>query len=230
VRSELPLIVYMYTIRAMGSRTLAHEIADDVRRLIEHGDYEPGAPLRQEEIALRLGVSRIPVREALRLLERDGLVAVQANRGAYVLQHDEDAVAELFDVRLMLESDLLKRASSNLSYDAIAGIAMINSRLSTTRVKSEWIALDEEFHFTIYAAAGRPQTLELARTLRRSLNAYYLRYLGPQSRASDWNDEHQNLLRHLERRDADKAIAVLEQHLRGTQALLLSAMGGGRHV
>lgn len=214
----------------MGSRTLAHDIADDLRRLIEHGRYAPGAALRQDEIATRLGVSRIPVREALRILERDGLVAVQANRGAFVLQHDEEEVAELFDVRLMLESDLLRRASSNLSYDAIEEIAMINSRLSVTRVKSEWIALDEEFHFTIYAAAGRPQTLQLARTLRRSLNAYYLRYLGPQSRARDWNDEHQTLLRHLERKDADKAVAVLDQHLRGTQTLLLSAMRGGRHV
>jgi len=214
----------------MGSRTLAHDIADDLRHLIEHGRYEPGAALRQAEIATRLGVSRIPVREALRILERDGLVAVQANRGAFVLQHDEEEVAELFDVRLMLESDLLRRASSNLSYDAIDEIAMINSRLSATRVQSEWIALDEEFHFTIYAAAGRPQTLQLARTLRRSLNAYYLRYLGPQSRARDWNDEHQTLLRHLERKDADKAVAVLEQHLRGTQTLLLSAMRGDRDV
>jgi len=214
----------------MGSRTLAHDIADDLRRLIEHGRYAPGAALRQDEIATRLGVSRIPVREALRILERDGLVAVQANRGAFVMQHDEEEVAELFDVRLMLESDLLRRASSNLSYDAIDEIAMINSRLSATRVKSEWIALDEEFHFTIYAAAGRPQSLGLARTLRRSLNAYYLRYLGPQSRARDWNDEHQALLRHLERKDADKAVAVLEEHLRGTQTLLLSAMRGDRHV
>lgn len=214
----------------MGSRTLAHDIADDLRRLIEHGHYKPGAPLRQEEIAGRLGVSRIPVREALRLLERDGLVAVHANRGAFVTQHDEEAVAELFDVRLMLEADLLRRACSNLSYDAIDAIAMINSRLSATRIKNEWIALDEKFHFTIYTAAGRPHTLALARTLRRSLNSYYLRYLGPRSRANDWNDEHQSLLRHLERRDADKAVAVLEQHLRGTQTLLLSAMRGGRDV
>lgn len=214
----------------MGSRTLAHDIADDLRRLIERGHYQPGTPLRQEEIASRLGVSRIPVREALRLLEREGLVAVQANRGAFVMQHDEETVAELFDVRLMLESDLLRHASSNLSYDALNQIAMINARLSATRVKGEWIALDEEFHFMIYAAARRPQTLELARTLRRSLNAYYLRYLGPQSRADEWNDEHQTLLRHLERRDADKAVAVLERHLRGTQTLLLSAMRGGRNV
>ena len=212
------------------ARTLAHDIADDLRALIERGDYAPGDPLRQDEIAGRLGVSRIPVREALRLLERDGLVAVHSNRGAFVRQHDEDAVAELFDVRLMLESDLLRRAVENLTYDALNEIAIINTRLSSTRNKNEWIALDEGFHFAIYEAAGRPHTLELARTLRRSLNAYYLRHLGPQSRDRDWNDEHQALLRHLERRDAEKAVAVLEKHLRGTQQLLLSAMREDRNV
>ena len=220
----------MYTICVMPSRTLAHDIADDLRSLIERGDYAPGAPLRQDDIAARLSVSRIPVREALRLLERDGLVTVHSNRGAFVRQHDQEAVAELFDVRLMLESDLLRRATENLSYEAINDIGMINTRLAATRVKSEWIALDEQFHFSIYVAANRPKTLDLARTLRRSLNSYYLRYLGPQSRDRDWNDEHQALLRHLERRDADRAVAVLEKHLRGTQALLLDAMKGERDV
>jgi DNA-binding GntR family transcriptional regulator len=206
------------------SRTLANEIADDVRQLIERGDYHPGAPLRQQEIAARLGVSRIPVREALRLLERDGLVSVHANRGAFVLHHDEDEVAEMFDVRLMLETDLLRRAIPKLSKQELEHVEAINKRLSTVRTKNDWIALDEEFHFTIYAAAGRAHTLALARTLRRSLNAYYLRYLGPDSRASAWHDEHDALLRHLRRHDATKACAALERHLRGTQKLLLAAL------
>src|SRR5213593_1889259 len=94
-------------------RVLAHEIADHVRQMIEKGVYGPGSPLRQEEIAGRLGVSRIPVREAFRLLEADGVVSVLPNRGAFVARPGEEEVAELFDVRLMLEDDLLRRAVGN---------------------------------------------------------------------------------------------------------------------
>jgi DNA-binding GntR family transcriptional regulator len=215
------------------SRTLAHSIADDLRHLIEQGEYPPGAALRQEEIADRFGVSRIPLREAFRLLEADGLVAVHANRGAFVLQHGKDEIAELFDLRLMLEGDLLRRACQCISDDVLRALETANALLAATRDPEEWIHRDEEFHFSMYAAADRPQTLSLARTLRRSLNAYYLRYLGPRLRAVGWTAEHSALLRAVRHKDSLKAFAVLEQHLRQTQKALLAALarrpthGGG---
>jgi len=206
------------------SRTLAHEIAADVRQLIDRGTYEPGAAIRQEEIAARLGVSRIPVREALRLLEQEGVVVVHANRGAFVIEHDAGTVAELFDIRLMLEADLIARACGRVSAATFARLEIISARLAKTRDRSEWIELDEEFHFAIYAAAERQRTFELARTLRRSLNAYYLRYLTPKSRDRAWDDEHHAMVKALRRRNATAAATELERHLRGTQTLLIEAM------
>lgn len=207
------------------SRILAHDIADDLRRLIEEVVYAAGSPLRQEEIAARLGVSRIPVREAFRLLEADGLATVHANRGAFVAQPGRDAVAELFDVRLMLEADLLRRACPRISVTAYDQIATIDAQLAVTRIPLQWVRLDEQFHFAMYEAADRPQTLALTRTLRRSLNSYYLRYLEPGTRASAWRAEHRALLRCLRRRDAAKAIRILHDHLRGTERVLVAALG-----
>lgn len=207
------------------TRILAHEIADELRRLIEEGVYTPGSRLGQEEIAARLGVSRIPVREAFRLLEAEGLATVHANRGAFVAQPDHAAVAELFDVRLMLEADLLRRACPRISANGCDQIATIDAQLAVTRVPLQWVHLDEQFHFAVYQAADRPQTLALARTLRRSLNGYYLRYLDPGTRASAWRAEHRALLRCLRRRDATKAVRVLQRHLRGTERVLLAALG-----
>jgi DNA-binding GntR family transcriptional regulator len=207
-----------------GSRILANEIADDLRQLIERGDYAPGAPLRQEEIAARLRVSRIPVREAFRLLEADGIVTVHANRGAFVTEFDADGVAELFDLRLILERDLLTAACPRLTTAELDRIRLIDDQLAGTRSPHEWIALDEAFHFSMYDAANRPQTLALARTLRRSLNSYYLRYLAPGARAAKWQAEHQKLYRAVRRRNMTAAAAALEEHLRGTQAALLAAL------
>lgn len=208
----------------MQSRTLAHEIAADVRTLIDRGTYEPGAAIRQEEIAARLGVSLIPVREALRLLEQEGVVVVHANRGAFVVEHDAGTVAELFDIRLMLETDLVVRACGRVPEATFERLKTINARLAKTRDRGEWIELDEEFHFAIYAAAERQRTFELARTLRRSLNAYYLRYLTPKSRDHAWDDEHHGLVEALRRGNASRAATELERHLRGTQTLLVKAM------
>jgi DNA-binding GntR family transcriptional regulator len=216
-------------LKSMQSRTLAHEIAADVRRHIDRGTYEPGSPIRQEEIAARLGVSRIPVREALRLLEQEGVVVVHANRGAFVVEHDASTVAELFDIRLMLETDLVTRACGRVPPATFDRLEAINARLAKTRDRAEWIELDEEFHFAIYAVAERPRTFELARTLRRSLNAYYLRYLTPKSRDHAWDDEHQSMVSALRRGNTSRAATELERHLRGTQTLLVKAMKERSH-
>jgi len=210
--------------RPFRPRILAHEIAENVRQMIETGVYGPGSPLRQEEIAGRLGVSRIPVREAFRLLEADGVVMVLPNRGAFVAKPGEEEVAELFDVRLMLEDDLLRRAVRNLSEAALRELEWLDNRIASARTASDWVRFDEEFHFAVYAAADRPRTLALVTVLRRSLNAYYLRYLRPDTRAAAWRSEHQAVLRALRRRDADGATAALKRHLVATRATLLAAL------
>jgi len=214
----------MQTENIARPRILAHEIADSVRRLIERGVYAPGVPLRQEDVAGRLGVSRIPVREAFRLLEADGLVTLHANRGAFVARPNAEEVAELFDVRLMLDQDLLRRACPKLTVAALDHIAWLDARIASARTPAEWVQFDEEFHLATYVAAGRPRTLALVTMLRRSLNAYYLRYLGPDSRAAAWRTEHRALVRALRQGDARKAAKALERHLIGTRRALLAAL------
>jgi DNA-binding GntR family transcriptional regulator len=206
------------------SRILAHDVADQVRQLIERGVYAAGAPLRQEDIAARLGVSRIPIREAFRLLEADGLVTVHANRGAFVARPGAEEVAELFEVRQMLEADLLRRACRTLSAADLDHVDWLDSRIALARNAQEWVLFDEQFHAAIYAAARRPRTLALVTTLRRSLNSYYVRYLGPDAAGRKWKGDHRRLRRALRRRNETAAARVLEKHLGRTRALLLAAL------
>ena len=107
------------------------------------------------------------------------------------------------------------------------GRQRIDAELSDATNKAEWLRLDEEFHFAIYAAAERPHTIAVARTLRRSLNAYYARYAGPKTRAGAWAKEHRSMIRALKKRDAAKAAKELERHLRNSQAALVRALGKG---
>src|ERR687885_171179 len=86
-------------------RTTPDLIADALREEIRRGRAEPGQALRQEEIATRFGVSRLPVRDALRRLETEGLVVVYPNRGAFVAEFSPDEVREIYDLPILLEGD-----------------------------------------------------------------------------------------------------------------------------
>lgn len=196
--------------------TLAPGLADRIRDLIAAGVYPPGSPIRQEDVAARLGVSRIPLREVFRLLEADGIVTILANRGAFVRQQSVEEIDELFDVRVLLEGDLIARAAGRMTAERVGEIERIEQRLARAVTAAAWVRLDTEFHQAIYEHANRPQTLALASSLRRALNAYHVRYLGPRVRATAWRTEHRGLIRALRARDARQCRQLLVRHLRRT--------------
>src|SRR3954453_11705892 len=92
-------------------------IAESLRDEILRGGIPPGQPLRQEELAERFGVSRLPVRDALMRLETQGLVHVYPNRGAFVISLSGDEVREIYEMRLLLEGDILERAVPRMTPD-----------------------------------------------------------------------------------------------------------------
>src|SRR5262245_34547634 len=99
--------------------TLAKTLTRLLRDKIPAGDYPEGQQLRQDALAIEFGISRIPVREALRQLEAEGLVSFYPHRGAVVSSLSLQEIEELFDVRAVLEPDLLRRAISNLTEDVL---------------------------------------------------------------------------------------------------------------
>src|SRR5829696_1672199 len=97
-------------LRSRRGSTTPDLIADSLREDILRGTIPPGQPLRQEELARRFGVSRLPVRDALLRLEAEGLVVVFPNRGAFVVSLSAAEVREIYDLRVLLEGDVLERA------------------------------------------------------------------------------------------------------------------------
>lgn len=204
--------------------TLAADIAANLRALIERNEYPPGAALRQEEVADRFRVSRIPLREAFRVLEAEGLICIHPNRGAFVREYSRDSVAEMFDLRLVLEDTLLRRAAPRLTSDVLDEIESIDTRLANAKTPTEWVRLDEAFHLGLYSPAGRPETLGIVTTLRRSLNAYYVKLLTPDVRAAAWRREHRSIVRDLRARNVAGAARTLRSHLQSTRDVLLTAL------
>lgn len=207
--------------------TTPERIADALRDEIAKGALEPGQALRQDDLAARFGVSRIPVREALRRLEEDGLVSVHANRGAFVTTLGDDDVVEIFDVRLLLEPDLARRAANTATsemLDEVEAALVVAERGATT---AEWSKLDGAFHRVLYACAGRERQLGMVMALRGLMQRTGANEALP-ARNKEWLKDHRLLLAACRERDGDEAARLVKVHLERARKVVrdrLAAVG-----
>lgn len=178
---------------------------------ISEGQMAPGARLTQEELAEQLAVSRQPVLQALRLLKRDGLVVDAPGRGLMVAPLDSTLIAQLYEVRSVLDGLAARQAALAKAKIDRAIIARGRKVVAAEKVGA-MIDADIAFHQTIYAASGNPLIAESAgrhwRHIRRASGAM-LQLAG--ARAAIW-DEHEEILRAIERGDAARAERLARGH------------------
>ena len=195
-----------------------------LRHALDHGQWPPGAPLRQEEIAAQLGVSRVPVREALFQLQAEGLVQVIPNKGVYVSTMNAGELAELFRLRRLLEGDVLYAAVERHDATTLNRVETVQAALDKAAAVADWVAGDREFHEALYAPAQRPESMAMVRRLRLRVDRFYFRHLKPGTRAQGWHQEHHGLIRAVRRRDPVAAVKLLTAHLHETERCALAAL------
>ena len=145
----------------LARQTVASMTLDAIRDGILHGNYPEGEPLRQDALADELGVSRIPIREALRQLEAEGLVTFSPHRGAIVSSLSLEEIEEVFELRATLEPDLIRRALPRLTtYQLDQADEILDRYAEALRSGNvaQWGELNWEFHSSLWAPAGRPVT------------------------------------------------------------------------
>lgn len=194
-------------------------IATLLRDEILHGNLAPGARIRQEVIADRFGASRVPVREALRLLEHEGLVTVVANAGAWVSRLTLKECEEIYQMRERLEPLLLGFSAPSLSPDDIEDLSRKAHRISLVGADTDaFLALDREFHLASYAGAQTTQLGELVQKLWNTTTPYRRAYVSmwdPESRRIAY-EEHHLIVAALRDSDIEDAERVLASHVRRT--------------
>jgi DNA-binding GntR family transcriptional regulator len=194
-------------------------IATQLREAILSGAYKPGARMRQEDIADEFGASRIPVREALRILESDGLVTLVANTGAWVAHLSLAECQELYQVRERIEPLLLSYSLPFLSVSTLDRLGALADQMQAGTDVETFLHLDREFHLLSYSGAT---TTMLGDTVERLWNStqHYRRaftlLLAPDAnRAVHY--EHQLLVGALRRGDGEDAERILAGHIRRTR-------------
>ena len=196
-------------------------VAQALREAILHGFYDAGQPLRQDEIAATLQVSKIPVREALRRLEAEGLVVFYANRGATVAPLRSDEAQEIAEIRIALETLALRLALPNLTLRDLRHARGILDDLDGEHDSAKWGALNRDFHQSLYAPARRPQLLALITTQHRRFDRYMRVVLAAMQHQHQSQMEHHTLLDACEQRNGTTAARVLEQHIAGAAQILV---------
>lgn len=197
-------------------------VADELRSAILRGAYPPGTRLRQEELASQYGASRVPVREALRILVSEGLVTTVANAGAWIAQLSLAECVELYQVRERIEPLLLQYSLPHLTEAQIDHLADLAGQMSNADGVERFLELDREFHLGSYAGAG---TTFLGPTVERLWNTTqhyrraFTRLLDDESNRIV-HDEHHMLVAAIRERDSDEAERVLLGHIRRTRRQL----------
>lgn len=198
-------------------------IADGIRSAIITGSYPPGMRIRQEDVAAEFGASRVPVREAIRQLEYEGLVTVVPNAGAWVSRLTLAECVEVYQMRERLEPLLLRYSAPRLDEGDLAELAELAQRISDAGDDTEaFLALDRQFHLASYAAAQTAQLDDLILKLWNTTAPYRRAYVSTWSADARRiaHEEHHLMVAALRDGDVEDAERVLASHIRRTRRQL----------
>ncbi len=207
---------------AKGYEPRAALVSRSIREAILDGKLKPGERIRQEAIARRLGTSRIPVREALRQLETEGLVTLVPHSGARVAVMDFERFSELYRLREVVEPMAIGESAGLLSDEQLAHLRELVGLIEEAGTDPlRWLEADRRFHLESYAAAPLPYVLSLIEGFWNQTQQYRRAYLNTVRTNLDIvTYEHRLILEALERRDPADAANLQRLHIRRTRTTL----------
>lgn len=212
------------TVYEISRKSLHQELVSRIQVLIISGDLEPGTKVPEKSLCERFGVSRTPLREALKVLASDGLVRLEPNRGAWVTLVTASEVEEVFPVLGALESLSGELACRNISDDEIRAVRDLHDRMMVSyenRNLDEYFKLNQQIHRQILLAARNDTLTTSCQAL--SLRMQRARYLANMSeeRWAAAVQEHDRIIHLLEARDGEQLGATLAAHMRAKQVSVL---------
>ena len=204
--SELP---------SLSPRALYERVAERLREQIFARSLEPGSWIDEQKLALEYGISRTPLREALKVLAAEGLVTMKVRRGAYVTEVSRDDVAQVYHLLGLLESDAASQVAVHASAAQRAELQALHERLEKQiKRRDAFFAANEAFHMAMLAMAGNRWAEQLVRDLRKVMKLNRHHSLFKQGRIEESLAEHRALMRAIEAKDAPGAAALVQAHFR----------------
>ena len=209
----------MLSIKNESDLALSQQIANTLKEEILSGKYPPGVRIRQESIAEQFGASRSPVREALRMLEADGLINLVAHTGAWISHLSLTECEEMYQLRERIEPLLLRLSIPHLTSSVIEELQELIRQMESTTDVERFLKLDRQFHLLTYS---RAETVLVGEMVNRLWNTtqHYRRAYSQMMAATSFKPahyEHHLLLAAIINHDADDAERILFGHIRRTR-------------
>lgn len=188
-------------------------IFDALRNAIIEGEIPEGEPLRQDDIAQMFNTSRIPVREAISRLREQGLVNTQRYKGAVVASLSAGEAAEVFDLRALLEPEIIFDAVPRLTNEQLAKAREHCVNFSTSKNPMEWGDLNRDLHATLYSASTLKYFIDVANGAMDRVDRYIRAQLVMSDGMEHANKEHFAILEACEKRQAELASSLVKEHI-----------------
>ncbi len=206
-------------------KTAQEAVLAEIRRQLLDGRLAPGVAIRPDALGEELGVSAVPVREALRILEGEGHVHYRPHRGYVVAALEVDDLIEIYRIRELLEAEAVRQAIPRLRADAVVRLRDTVRQMDEAHDDVVTLtAVNRQFHFTVFEAAGMPQLVRLLRILWDSSDRYRLRYLMSPENRQIVHDQHQRMMQALASGDVESYIDESRQHRAHAIAALADAL------
>lgn len=200
----------------------------ELRRRISEGELRPGARVVAETVAKQLGVSRVPVREALQTLAGEGQVAYEPHRGYFIAELDAGDLRELYRMREMLEEEAVRAAVARFGEADLERLDEAMAALEEANAAGDVAAhvlANRHFHFTIYEASGMPLLVRYVRMLWDASDAYRSLYYNRRANRDAVAADHAAIRAALADRDTEAAVELLAAHRRRALEALLPLLG-----
>jgi DNA-binding GntR family transcriptional regulator len=203
-------------------------VRERIRADILSGFFKPGVRIKTAALGARYGVSQMPIREALQRLQGEGLVILAPNRGASVRSVDAQFISNIYDIRIALESMLVKRAMRFLTDSHMFSLYAAESRFEEAVQKQDMeriLEANHELHTTVYRLARNTEATDVMARHSELIQSLRRRYGYSQARLTQVISEHRQLLRAIEQRDVEAAAQASEKHIENARVDLLTQAG-----
>ena len=208
------------TATPLSPRALYQDVAERLRQQIFARELEPGNWIDEQKIAQAYGISRTPLREALKVLAAQGLVTMKLRRGAYVTEMSRDDVTQVYHLLALLESDAASTVATRATAADLERLAALHQRLERqARQRDAFFATNEQFHMVLLDIAGNRWAAQMAADLRKVMKLNRHHSLFAQGRLAESLAEHRALMAAVVARDAGLSARLMKAHFHnGLQA------------
>ena len=198
---------------SLAPRALYEQVAEQLRQRIFRRELEPGSWIDEVKIAQEFGISRTPLREALKVLAAEGLVTMKVRRGAYVTEVSRSDLADVYHLLSLLESDAVGVVAQRATEEQLKELQILHKELeAATRDHDRFFALNERFHMRILEIAGNRWRDQMVADLRKVMKLNRHASLLKSGRIKESLAEHRAIMEALVKRDVEKASRRMQEH------------------